>query len=104
MIQGANELATLQYIVREYDRLKKQRKVPVKVKNASDTRSLVGFNLRSERLDRHLTVAQLAARTGVSASTIRNIENQEYNTTLEVVGKLADGLGMHPSDLLKGVN
>lgn len=94
-------LATLSAVVSDYERMKIMSKVDVKLKKPQDTRSIFGFNVKSERLEQNMSVGKLSRLSGVGDTTIRAIEKQEYNTTLEVAGKLAFALNVPVSELLK---
>ena len=45
-----------------------------------------------------MTIKQLESRSGVSASFISRIENDNGNPSVEIVGKLAEALGIPVSD------
>ena len=53
----------------------------------------IGRRLRRERLDRNLTQAELASRSGVSEDTIRSIENG-YNTSIKTLIRLLRAMGL----------
>lgn len=57
--------------------------------------------LRAQRLAHHLTVAELAQRTGLSVGAIRRLERgQRRRITLTLLQALARGLDMMPEELL----
>lgn len=59
----------------------------------------LGETLRALRHDQGLTVERLAARSGVSVRTIMSIEHNGSNPRVDIVRKLAAGLGVPVSDL-----
>jgi transcriptional regulator with XRE-family HTH domain len=60
---------------------------------------LFGQRLRSLRRLRRLTQEELADRAGVSTKTISEIERGVGNPTLDLVGRLADRLGVETHEL-----
>ena len=60
----------------------------------------ISSRIRRWREDAHLTLQDLADRSGVSPSTIHKVENNQTIPTLTVFLKIADGLGRDPNDLL----
>ncbi len=60
-----------------------------------------GENLRSLRLQRNLTQADLALRSGLTARYLRNLERGLSSPTLSVIVKLALCLEVEPHDLVK---
>lgn len=46
------------------------------------------------RKEQHLTQSELAARTGIDQSDISRLENGSRNPSLNLLKKLAEGLGM----------
>ena len=48
-----------------------------------------------------LTLQQLAARSGVAASTIHKVESQQMVPTVTVLLKIAKGLGRRPQELIR---
>lgn len=57
-----------------------------------------GEILHYARKSRGMTIKQLESRSGVSASFISRIENDNGNPSVEIVGKLAEALGIPVSD------
>lgn len=51
------------------------------------------------RKERQITLAQLAEMTGISKSTLNNIENGKYSPTLDNLEKIADSLDVNLADL-----
>lgn len=60
----------------------------------------VADNLRATRTARHLSLTQLAARSGVAKSTLSQIESACANPTLGTLTALAEALGVALEDLL----
>ena len=54
----------------------------------------VGSELRKIRVQNHLTLDELAERTGVSKLTLGKIERGETNPTLGVMWKITTGLNI----------
>ena len=61
----------------------------------------IGGNLRRLRVERHLSLAELAARSQVAKATLANLEQGRGNPTIETLWALALGLGVAFSDLLE---
>lgn len=57
------------------------------------------MNLRQARQSRGLTQEQLARKIGVDQAAISRMENGKQRITLEVLGLMAEALGMDPRDL-----
>jgi transcriptional regulator with XRE-family HTH domain len=60
-----------------------------------------GNKIRSERLKRNLSQEAFADKVGVHRTYIGMIERAEKNITLLNIKKLADGLGISVSELMK---
>lgn len=57
--------------------------------------------LRSERISQGLSQEDLARLADVTKNTVERMENREnYNTTLETIGKVANALGLKAVDLI----
>lgn len=61
----------------------------------------IGKNLKKIRKDRHLTLQQLSDITGVSKSMLGEIERSVTNPTVTVLWKIANGLKIPFSTLIK---
>lgn len=59
----------------------------------------LGARLRELRRARGWTLAVVAARSGISQSTLSKVENQQMSLTYDNIVRLAEGLGVDPSDL-----
>jgi transcriptional regulator with XRE-family HTH domain len=57
-------------------------------------RPLVGRQVRRWRVDRGLTLAGLAGRTGLNTGYLSQIENDKASPSLETLGAIADALGV----------
>lgn len=60
----------------------------------------VGANLKLLRTERHLTLAELAERSGVSKAMLNQIENAKSSPTIALGWKIANGLGVSFGALL----
>jgi transcriptional regulator with XRE-family HTH domain len=60
----------------------------------------LGERVRALRRERGWTLEVLAQRSGVSRAMISKLERGEKNPTLVVAAKVAEGLGMHLSELV----
>jgi transcriptional regulator with XRE-family HTH domain len=56
-------------------------------------REEIGAELQTLRVQRGLTVRELAEASGVHYSNIAKIENGRYNVSVDILGKVADALG-----------
>jgi transcriptional regulator with XRE-family HTH domain len=73
--------------------------------NSPKVRSLTkefGRIVRSIRAQRDLSIRDLEAGSGIDNSKISKIEAGNVNVSLATLVCLARGLGVHPSELLKG--
>jgi len=62
---------------------------------------IVGINVRRLRVARQLTQEQLAHDTGIDLTYLGGIERGRRNPTVDVLGRLAESLGVHPAELLQ---
>jgi len=69
-------------------------------KNGRMTLESVGTRLRALRTDRALTLADLAATTGISVSTLSRLESGQRKATLELLLPLARAHGILLDDLV----
>ena len=53
------------------------------------------------RTEKHLTLAQLPAMTGISKSTLNNIENGKTSPTLDELEVIAEALNLRITDLFE---
>ncbi|RIS81279.1 helix-turn-helix domain-containing protein [Mycobacteroides abscessus] len=64
----------------------------------------LGIELQRLRMDAGLTLDQLAERTGIPRNTIHRYENHHLNPTAKALLRLAIGLGINISELVKPLN
>jgi transcriptional regulator with XRE-family HTH domain len=69
----------------------------------SDIETRLATRLRTEREARHWTLAELAARSGVSRAMLSKVERCEASPTAALLGRLSAGLGLTLSQLFAGV-
>lgn len=65
-----------------------------------DWKAVVGGNVRRLRIERGLTQEQLAFEAGIDLTYEGGIERGKRNPSLMVMVRMADALGVAPSDLL----
>ena len=70
--------------------------------NKKDTKRLEQFadHLKALRKKKGLSIRELAARCNVDFSKIGKLENKKANLTLTTLIELAEGLDIHPKELL----
>ena len=61
---------------------------------------IVGANVRRLRKSRGLSQEELAGEAGIAMRHLGRIERGEGNPTVEIMGKLAAVLDVHPGELL----
>lgn len=61
---------------------------------------MMGRVLRELRLERGLSLEETAARSGVARQTVRYVEAATHSVRMDVVWRIAAGLGMPCSALL----
>ena len=66
-----------------------------------DWRAIVGTNVRRARQAAGLSQEQLALDAKIDLTYAGGIERGRRNPSLEVLARIADALGVEPSDLLK---
>lgn len=57
--------------------------------------------LKSLRLERHLSQEEFASLCGIDRTYIGRLERLERKPSLEIIQKIADGLGIELTELLK---
>jgi len=60
----------------------------------------IAVNIRAFRKKRKLTLEEMAARTGVTKGCLSQVENQLSLPSVSLLYRLAEGLGVTPSELL----
>ena len=66
-----------------------------------EIREVLALNLRKYRQAKGLSQEELADRAGIDRTYISAIERSVYGATIDVVGRLARGLGVEAADLLR---
>lgn len=66
---------------------------------ATDTEAILAVNLRREREARSWSLAELAARSGVSRAMLSKIERREASPTAALLGRLSAAFGLTISQL-----
>jgi transcriptional regulator with XRE-family HTH domain len=64
----------------------------------------VSKNVRRLRLAQKMTQQQLAERTALDVRYVSRLENHPQNVRLDILERVAEGLGVLPSDLLGSKN
>lgn len=65
-----------------------------------DMRQVVAANLRRIRNAKKLSQEELAFRAAIDRSYISQLETGAYSASVTVLGKLAEALGVEPSEFL----
>jgi transcriptional regulator with XRE-family HTH domain len=68
-----------------------------------DMRSLVGRNVREQRLLRGLTQEELSVRSGFTQQYISDLERGLRNPTVVTLFELSQALGVQPHELIQPV-
>ncbi|MRG98626.1 helix-turn-helix domain-containing protein [Polyangium spumosum] len=63
----------------------------------------LGTRIRELRLDRRMSLADLADTSGVTKGALSSIENGRVNATIETCAKIAVGLGVRVEDVAGGL-
>jgi len=66
-----------------------------------DLRDVFATNLRRFRSAKGLAQDDLAYEAGVSRSYLSQLEKGKFYASLKIVGRLAEALGIEPSELLR---
>lgn len=61
----------------------------------------LGATVGTLRRQRQMTQDQLAAAVGISKRGVIRIEGGKTSLTVDILGRLADALGVRPSELLR---
>lgn len=69
-----------------------------------DWGKVVGANVRRLRVERKLTQEQLAHDAGIDLTYVGGIERGRRNPSVDVLGRLAASLQVHPALLLQDVD
>lgn len=65
--------------------------------------SVFGVRVRQERIRKELTLEMLAERSDLHANYVGSVERGERNVSLYNIWRIADGLGVAPTELLEGL-
>ncbi|MBN1153252.1 MAG: helix-turn-helix transcriptional regulator [Dehalococcoidia bacterium] len=66
-------------------------------------KSVSGAILRLLHVERHLTQAELATRAMIGASYVARVENGDASPSSKALFRIAQGLGMKPSDIVREI-
>lgn len=66
-----------------------------------DLMEAVSRNVRRLRTEKGLSQEELASRAEISTRYLGDIERGHYSCTVTVLGRLADGLGVRPAELVE---
>jgi transcriptional regulator with XRE-family HTH domain len=66
-----------------------------------DLKEVMAVNLRRLRYAKGLTQEELAAKSGLSSRYIGKIERAEVAASVTVLGRIAEGLDVEASDLVR---
>lgn len=64
-------------------------------------KEIVGANIRAVRAERELSQEEIAHRVDISTTYFGQVERGRRNVTIEVLGKIADALGVDIERLLR---
>jgi transcriptional regulator with XRE-family HTH domain len=68
-----------------------------------DWKAIVGANIRRHRLERDLSQEEVAFRVHITPSYFGQIERAKRNVSIEVLGRIADAIGVPIERLLERV-
>lgn len=77
------------------------RRMPIETPAADDIQAVFGTNLRIARLQRHLTLEEVATRSGTTFQYLSKVENGHANLTLAMSKRLAAAVGRSISSLMR---
>lgn len=66
-----------------------------------DLKEAVSRNVRRLRQERGLSQEELASRADISNRYLGDIERGQHSCTVTVLGRIADGLGVRPAELVE---
>ena len=69
-------------------------------KDNSEIQNKFGFNLKTIRISKGLSLRALARNCDLDDSNISKIENGKFDVQLSTIVELAKGLGLEPKELL----
>ena len=65
-----------------------------------DIRDVFAANLRKARRNARLSQEELAHKAEIDRTYVSALERSRYAATVDMIGKLADALGIEPAELL----
>lgn len=71
---------------------RKERELKKKLNDTKTAIEIVGFNVMKYRVEKGLTVDELAEKSGIGSTTIRMMQLQKYNPTIYTLEKIAIAL------------
>lgn len=77
---------------------------PVEAGQALELEVVIGRQVREYRAAAGLSIAEMAARVGISKAMLSKIENAQTSCSLTTLGRLATGLGIPVTALFRGVD
>ncbi|MFJ9631877.1 helix-turn-helix domain-containing protein [Streptomyces sp. NPDC091280] len=77
---------------------------PVEAARALELEVVIGRQVREYRTAAGLSIAETAARVGLSKAMLSKIENAQTSCSLTTLGRLATGLGIPVTALFRGVD
>jgi len=77
---------------------------PVEAAQKLELEVVIGRQVREYRTAAGLSVAEMAARVGISKAMLSKIENAQTSCSLTTLGRLATGLGVPVTALFRGVD
>jgi transcriptional regulator with XRE-family HTH domain len=80
------------------------RELPVDVPTGNDLERIIGFHVRRLRQAEGLGVAEMAQQIGISKAMLSKIENAQTSSSLSMLAKLAAGLDVPVTSLLRGAD
>jgi transcriptional regulator with XRE-family HTH domain len=80
------------------------RELPRDVPTGDDLERVIGFHVRRLRTSEGLGVGEMATRMGISKAMLSKIENAQTSCSLSMLAKLAAGLDVPVTSLLRGAD
>ena len=68
-----------------------------------DVKTQLGMRIAYLRKQRKLSQEELSFRSNVNKNYISDLENGRRNVSIEILGKIADALGISLEELFKGI-
>lgn len=80
------------------------REVPEDTPTGADLERIIGFHVRRVRTSQRLTIGEAADRVGISKAMLSKIENAQTSCSLSTLARLAAGLDVPLTSLLRGAD